>query len=422
MLYVCVLCLPMSQLCAARAIEVDPGIGSKPPFIRASAPGTPTEVSTTFTFLTMETSGVLSTRHDVVTSETTIELPEVSEDTYIEAAITTSSQSAADPFIFRTLARPDGKPLIQYEGRKEMLPPPDFDEYWNRAKKELAAVAFKPAITRVPDKDTSTGLLFRVELTSVEDTTIACWYYVPRKAFAGGDPAGSVVNKHPALIILPGYGAEEPPLDRTKEGYITCSVNPRNHGPSRAFWKSPVEHQVYNITDPEHYYYRLAFLDCLRAAQFVFSREEVDAKRVATEGGSQGGLLAIAIAGLEPRIACVCSNVPAFSDFPDGMVLGRKGHETVMRDLVMDGATTAVQVRKALTYVDGANMITRVKCPVQINMGDLDPVCPYVCGIVLMNRLPKHVPRDFHIAPNCKHEVPQIMREWNEQWYKRWLR
>lgn len=402
-------------------IQTDPGIAAKPPFIKVNTSGEPIDVFTTFTVLTMETSGVLSTRHDVITTETVIELPEVGEDTYLEAAITTSPQLQSEAIIFRTLARPDGKPLMQYEGRKEMLPPADFDDYWTRGKKELNAIAMKPTVTRVPDKDTSTGLLFRVELPSVEDTTIVCWYFVPRDAFADGEATGKVIKKFPAVIVVPGYGAEEPPIDRTKQGFITCSVNPRNHGPSRAFWKSPVEHQVYNITGPDHYYYRLAFLDCLRAAQFVFSRDEVDAKRVATEGGSQGGLLAIAIAALEPRIACVCSNVTAFSDFPDGMILGRKGHETVMHDLITDGATTAAQVRKTLSYVDGANMITRIKCPVQINMGDLDPVCPYVCGIVLINRLPKHVPHEFHVAPNCRHEVPQIMREWNSEWYKHWL-
>lgn len=415
------LALASFSIAAKGPFAVDPGTGASRPAISFSS-ASPADVITTFSVLTMETSGVISARQDASTTSLRVELPEVSEDTYIQVDVSTSTEAGADVFSWRSLARPDGRPLMQYTGRKEMLPPADFDDYWARAKKELSAVPLKPAISRVPDKDTSTGLLFRVELPSVQDTSIVCWYYVPRDAFPDGDPEKKASKRYPAIIIAPGYGAEEPPLDRTKSGFITCSVNPRNHGPSRAFWKSPVEHLIYNVLDPESYYYRLAFMDCLRAAQFVFSREEVDAKRVATEGGSQGGLFAIAMAALEPRIACVCGNVVAFSDYPDQLVLASKGGRNTFRDLMNEGETTAAQVRKTLSYVDGANMITRVKCPVQINMGDIDPVCPYICGIVLFNRLPKGVPREFHVAPNCQHEVPQVMRDWNAAWFKKWLK
>ena len=179
---------------------------------------------------------------------------------------------------------------------------------------------------------------------------------------------------------------------------------------------------MYNITDAEHYYYRLAYMDCLRGVQFLFSRPEVDNARVATEGGSQGGLFAIAAAALEPRIACVCSNVTAFSDYPDGMALATVGHHSQFRELLKENPTSATEVRRVLSYVDGANMATRVKCPVQINMGGQDPVCPYICGIVTHNRLPAGTQREFHIVNDAKHEVPTAMRVNNGNWYRRWLK
>lgn len=321
-------------------------------------------------------------------------------------------------FLWRTLLRPKGETLISYTGRREMLPPRDFDEYWRKAKQELAAVPMEPRVKRVPDKDTSTGLLFRVELPSVENADIVCWYYVPRTAL---DESGKPLKKAPAVLLAPGYGGEEPPVDRTTSGVITLSVNPRSHGPSKRFWKSPVEHMLYNITDPKQFFYRLAFLDCLRAAQFLFSREEVDPRRVGTEGGSQGGLFAIATAALEPRIACVCSNVTAFSDYPDGMALARIGHHRQYRELTSDNSASATLIRTTLSYVDGANMATRVNCPVQICMTGQDPVCPYVCGIVVYNRLPRGIPRDFHVLPDFKHEVPPQMRALNAAWQQKWL-
>lgn len=423
------------------AVEANPGeAGAQRALLTTDEAARPLLLST----VELSTTGVelSETRELAVMPETTshtVALPRVERDTYFELTVTTDTQAvttvslerlavdaeeedaAARPvLVWRTVARPPGKKLGAYSGRKEMLPPADFEKYWDCAKRQLAAVAMEPLVTRVPDRDTSTGLLHRVELPSVQDTRIVCWYYVPRDAF-GED--GKVAKKYPAILIAPGYGAEEPPLDRTSDGYITLSINPRNHGPSKEFWKAPVDHLVYNIADPETYYYKLAFLDCLRGAQFVFSREEVDGKRVASEGGSQGGLFALAMAALEPRIAAVCSNVTAFSDYPDGMVLATVGHHVKFRELLADAdTTTAEKIRRSLAYTDGANMATMVKAPVQFNMGGLDPVCPYVCGIVASNRLPKGVEREVHVVPTARHEVPPVMRANNRRWYERWLK
>ncbi|MBX7244562.1 MAG: acetylxylan esterase [Candidatus Sumerlaeaceae bacterium] len=341
------------------------------------------------------------------------------QDTFADIAVSTAPAPAAPIFRARTVLRPEGKPLISYQGKRDLAPPSDFAEYWKRAKRELDQVPLSATLTRVPEKDTATGLLYRVDLDTVRKTTIVCWYYVPRNTF---DSAGKATRRCPAMLIAPGYGAEEPPIDRTSSGVITLSLNPRHHGPSKQYWKSPVEHMLYNIEDPENCYYKLAFLDCLRGAQFLFSRTEVDPKRVATEGGSQGGLFAIATAALEPRIACVCSNVTAFSAYPEGMLLAQTGHHVQFREkLAASPPDVAAKIRKTLSYMDGANMATLVHCPVQINMGGIDPVCPFVCGIVTYNKLPAGVAKEIHVIPGAKHEVPGPMRANNSNWYRRYL-
>ena len=399
--------------------SVSPAVHAGQPHIGAAMRGAAESLEVTISSLTDVTSTVLSRRTLPAATSHTITLPEVAADTYCDLTVTTAGAKGRPVFKWRTLLRPAGRSLISYEGRSEMLPPPDFDAYWDRARAELEKVPMDASVTRVPDKDTSTGLLHRVELATVGNTRIVCWYYVPRDAL---DSKGSSVRKYRAIQIMPGYGAEEPPLDRTSSGYVTLSVNPRSHGPSREFWKSPGEHMMHDITEPERYYYRLAFLDCVRAAQFLFNRPEVDPSRVATEGGSQGGLFAIATAALEPRIACVCSNVTAFSDYPDGMILGLIGHHGAFRQRLADAGAAATAIRKSLAYTDGANMASRVKCPVQINMGGQDPVCNFVCGIVTYNRLPQDTEKQFNVMPEAVHEVPQQMRDWNNDWYRTWLR
>jgi len=401
--------------------DVDPAVtAGRPAVIAKASSATRESLRLTIFSIAGETSQVLAEKEIAPAAEIRCEAPAVDAPTFIEMAFASGATSSTEPlFRWRTVALPKGQRLIDYHGRRDFLPPPDFDTYWDQARYDLGRVPMDALVERVPDKDTSTGLLHKVTLASLGGTKIVCWYYVPRKAF---DEQGRVLRHFPATIIMPGYGAEEPPLDRTSSGVITLSVNPRNHGPSREYWKCPVDHLVWNIDRPEEFYYRYAFMDCLRAAQFLFSRAEVDARRVAAEGGSQGGLFALALAALEPRIACVVSNVTAFSAYGDAMSLALTGHQTQYARLLRDNPTSAAAIRRSLAYTDGANMAAMIRCPVQINMGGIDPVCNYVAGIVVYNRLARGVPRQYNVLPDCGHAVPPAMRGWNQTWYRRWLK
>jgi cephalosporin-C deacetylase-like acetyl esterase len=178
---------------------------------------------------------------------------------------------------------------------------------------------------------------------------------------------------------------------------------------------------VYGIEEAENYYYRLAFLDNLRAAEYLLSRQEVDPARVAAEGGSQGGLFAVALAALEPRICAVVSNVPAFAAIGDGNLLNRIGTTTALRERLEADTAEAEAMRRSLSYIDGANMIRLVRVPVQVNMGGQDPVCHFLTGMVMLRGLPADVPREFNLFPDAKHEVPGGMRAANARWVQRWM-
>ncbi len=405
---------------AAWQFDVDPAVhNGRPAVIAKAAQGTSAPLLLIVRAITEDTSTVLLEKTIEPQPSVRLEAPSVRAPQVVEFSLTTSIVDQKPDFVWRTLALPVGKRLIDYRGKNTFPPPSDFETYWRQAKADLDRVPLDPVVERVPDKDTSTGLLHKVTLPALGGTKIVCWYFVPREAF---DDQGRVRKQFPAIIIMPGYGAEEPPIDRTSSGVITLSVNPRNHGPSREYWKAPTEHLLWNIDDPDHFYYRYAFMDCLRAAQFLFSRAEVDAKRVASEGGSQGGLFALALAALEPRIACAVSNVTAFSAYGDAMSLALQGHQVQYARFLKEHPTSATLIKRSLAYTDGANLATMIRCPVQINMGGIDPVCNYVAGIVIYNRLMRGVPREYHVLPDCGHAVPPPMREWNQAWYRRWLK
>jgi cephalosporin-C deacetylase-like acetyl esterase len=345
--------------------------------------------------------------------------PEAAADRFIRFEAFLNDTEGEPIFRWTTLQRAFGNSLLNYSGDTSMGPPDDFDEFWGRAKEELAAVPMNPRVRELPSGHTETGLLYEVELDSVRGVTIVCRYTVPRKARG---EEGGVTGRFPAMIVMPGYGSEQPPMDRTPSGFITMSVNPRHHGPSKRFWTSPVAHHLYMLDVAEDYYYRLAYLDCLRAAEFLFSLPEVDPTRVGAEGGSQGGLFAIALGALEPRISAVVSNVTAFSAFRESAILEATGAIGGIAERIRPGAENAGAVTRTIRYIDGANMATRLRAPLQINMGGQDRVCHFLSGIVILHRLRADVPREYHLFPNAKHEVPAGMRQNNAEWMRKWLR
>jgi len=316
------------------------------------------------------------------------------------------------------LLLPEGASIEEYEGIGNPPEPDDFDAYWERALAELDTIGGEAELTLLADRSTTTGWLFRVVLPATGDTKIVCFYTVPRTLYdprAGWLPGGKI----PGMAIFPGYGAAEPPIDRTRDGIATLSVNPRNHGPSRQYWTSPVNHLAWNIENPDEYYYRYAMQDALLATRWLLSRPEIDDKRVAVEGGSQGGWFAVVAAAWEPRVACALSNVTAFSGFGDAMLLGTTGHHTQYRQMLAEAENDPAKleaIRRSMGMTDGANHAARVRCPIQFVMGGIDGVCPYPVGYVLANRLPTDTPREVQVLPGVGHAVPGDARMANAAW------
>src|ERR1041385_7277586 len=54
----------------------------------------------------------------------------------------------------------------------------------------------------------------------------------------------------------------------------------------------------YKLCSEKENAYRAIYMDCVRAVEFLLSRPEVDANKICVMGGSQGGGLTLATAGL----------------------------------------------------------------------------------------------------------------------------
>lgn len=391
------------QTTATWAFEASMGDVSSPPTVTGRSDGAPERLRMV---ITREIPGK---PRETLTS-TTLEpansvsqpLPRADKDAYVDLKLHRDDGSTLPLLHYRALVRPEGMDPMKYEGLPGFEPPDDFDAFWNRAKAELAAVPMNPVVTRAPDKDTTTGMCFRVDLPTVEETTVVAWYVVPKRAFAKD---GGAARRYPAIFSAPGYGGAMKPVDRTAEGYITMNLNPRNHGDSREYWISPIDHLQYRLDEPERCYYKLAFLDCLRGVEFLMARPEVDPGRVGVVGGSQGGLFAVAVAALEPRVACSVSHVTSWAAFADREYLALSGTQMRVNKKLAEakGTPREAQIRRTLALTDAASLATRVRCPLQVNMGGMDTICPWATGVVVVNRLPEGVRSEFNYFPDTKH-------------------
>ena len=65
-------------------------------------------------------------------------------------------------------------------------------------------------------------------------------------------------------------------------------------------------------------------MGCVRAIDYLCSRDDVDTSRIAVYGGSQGGMLSIVTAGLDTRVSAMVCHYPAFCDVT-GYYYGRSG-------------------------------------------------------------------------------------------------
>jgi cephalosporin-C deacetylase len=130
------------------------------------------------------------------------------------------------------------------------------------------------------------------------------------------------------------------------------------------------------ILDPADHFYRRLMTDAVRAVDAAHEIADVDVSRLAAAGRSQGGGLALAVAGLEPRIGTLLADVAFLCHYrratqiteaePYGEIVRYLRHH---RDRVD-------QVFRTLAYFDGMNFAARARANAVFSAGLMDDVCP----------------------------------------------
>jgi cephalosporin-C deacetylase len=130
------------------------------------------------------------------------------------------------------------------------------------------------------------------------------------------------------------------------------------------------------ILDPHDYYYRRVFTDAVRAVDAVRTHELVDPSRVAVTGGSQGGGISLAVAGLVPDLAGAAPDVPFLCDFPRAITVTEFDPYTEITRYLKAHRDHVGNALNTLSYFDGAILGRRAAAPALFSVGLMDRICP----------------------------------------------
>ena len=270
----------------------------------------------------------------------------------------------------------------------------DFDAFWQKRKLELAEIEPRFKMTQDLDQSTDDFDVYLVEMYSYGNVLVRGWYSVPTHP-----------GPHPAIMNVPGFFSTMYPMLERK-GVATFALNPRGHGNSRDDISPSRDQYLSTGLDanaPENYIYVGAFMDCLRAIDFLASRSEIDPQRIGVEGTSQGGGLSLATAALDPRIALCMADIPFLCNWEGYAEAGG-----------WFGEADAADRLRIMSYTDAMNLAPWIKCPVVMSIGLQDPTCPPRTSYAAFNNIVTE--KSCYVYPFGGHSVGTAHRRLKDSW------
>jgi cephalosporin-C deacetylase len=258
--------------------------------------------------------------------------------------------------------------------------PGDFDSFWRAT---LAEAAAHPLDARFDPIDTGLRTIesFDVTFNGYGGQPIKGWLQLPRERS----------GKLPCVVEFIGYGGGRgfatDWLLWSSAGYAHLVMDTRGQGSAWSKGDTP-DHEpagsnpqfpgfmTRGVLDPHTYYYRRVFTDGVRAVAAARSHPAIDADRIAVTGGSQGGGIAIAVAGLAPDVGVAMPDVPFLCHYRRATeITVSHPYEEISR-FCLTHRDKVDTVFATLAYFDGVNHAARARGHALFSVGMMDEICP----------------------------------------------
>jgi cephalosporin-C deacetylase len=146
-------------------------------------------------------------------------------------------------------------------------------------------------------------------------------------------------------------------------------------------------------------------MDAVRAFDFLAGLPEVDGTRIGVQGSSQGGALTLLVAALRAsRVTCASAGAPYLCSMLDAASLTRSYPYEEINDYLRLWPDRRSTVKGVLDYFDIHNFATAISCPIIVNIGLRDDVCPPETGFALFREIAAD-DKQLYTYENCAHDA-----------------
>ncbi len=289
-----------------------------------------------------------------------------------------------------------------YPERRE---PEDFDAFWQDTLTAARAFDLAPRFEATPTP---------LRTVSSYDVTFAGYGGAPVRGWLTL-PAGTT-QPLPCVVEFIGYGGGRGyPTDHllyASAGYAHLVMDTRGQGTA---WRvgdtsdpqaDGAPHlpgfMTQGVRDPRAYYYRRVFTDAVRAVEAARAHPLIDPTRVAVAGGSQGGGITLAVAGLQPDVTLALPDVPFLCHFDRAVTLTDSAPYSEIAAYCRIHRDEVPRVFETLNYFDGLHFAARARATALFSVGLMDLVCPPSTVYAAFNHYAGQ--KDIRVYPFNGHE------------------
>jgi cephalosporin-C deacetylase len=236
--------------------------------------------------------------------------------------------------------------------------PAGFELYWEDVDERLAALPPAPQLDLLPIRTNEYCDVYALRITSVGPYRIFGYFSVPK----------GQADRYPALLLTPGYGSVKAVPDyNDRRRYVTLQIIHRGQRladqPYAASYPGLLTER---IADPRRYIFRDIVADCLRGAEFLLGRPEVDLERVAVMGND----LALITAARRPGFTVVHAADLMFVRANEARKLSDAYPLEEVNDYLRAHPEHEEAVAQSLAYLDPTHHVRRIAGATLLSVGD----------------------------------------------------